>query len=266
MYGFICPVCGEVLNGTGSAYRCVNGHSFDAAKEGYVNLLLGSRSGSLTGDSAEMARCRRAFLSKGYYDALAEELCDIAERYGVGNRTLDICCGEGHYSSYFKKNRQNGEVLGFDLSREMVKRAAKQNKDVFYAVANMTSIPVADGSTDCAFHLFAPFYESEFSRVLSDNGILISVVSGERHLFELKELLYEKPYLNEVKEPSGGKMHLVEEYELNRRVSIDGNEDITALFRMTPYGSHTPENGLRRLTEIEKLDITLSFHFFIYRK
>ena len=90
MYGFICPVCGEVLNGTGYAYRCVNGHSFDAAKEGYVNLLLGSRSGSLTGDSAEMARCRRAFLSKGYYDALAEELCDIAERYGVGNRTLDI--------------------------------------------------------------------------------------------------------------------------------------------------------------------------------
>ena len=61
-------------------------------------------------------------------------------------------------------------------------------------------------------------------------------------------------------------MHLVEEYELNRRVSIDGNEDITALFRMTPYGSHTPENGLRRLNETEKLDITLSFHFFIYRK
>lgn len=266
IYNFICPVCDAPLERVGGAFGCSGGHSFDIAKEGYVNLLTGSRSGALTGDSADMARCRRAFLSKGCFDVLSNELCRIAEKYGVKDSVLDICCGEGHYSSFFKDHIPESNVLGFDLSREMVKRAAKQNKNVGYAVANMTSIPVPDGSVDFAFHLFAPFCASEFMRILSPNGILVSVVAGTDHLIELKELLYDKPYLNDVRDPSDGESQIVEEYDLKDKINLRSNEDIRALFNMTPYCHHTPPSGMQKLARADSLDVSLCFHIFIFGK
>jgi hypothetical protein len=35
-----CPVCGEKLAPFGQALKCPNGHSFDVARQHYVNLLL----------------------------------------------------------------------------------------------------------------------------------------------------------------------------------------------------------------------------------
>ncbi len=265
-YGFICPVCGSPLKNTGASFVCGCGHSFDIAKEGYVNLLTGSKPGALTGDSADMARCRRAFLSKGYFDALSRELCRIAERHGASGRVLDICCGEGHYSSFFKNRFPESNVLGFDLSREMVKRASKQNRSVGYAVANMTSIPVADGTVDCAFHLFAPFCKPEFTRILTADGILVSVVAGAEHLFELKELLYDIPYLNEVRDPSEGGMQIIEEYDVNDRICLNTGEDIRMLFNMTPYCCHTPPSGVERLAAADSLNVSLCFRIFVFQK
>mgnify|MGYP003057234303 CR=1 FL=1 len=34
----ICPVCKEKLIKENKTFRCVNNHSFDCAKQGYVNL------------------------------------------------------------------------------------------------------------------------------------------------------------------------------------------------------------------------------------
>ena len=48
-----CPVCGEKLNIFGKTLKCDNNHSFDFAKQGYVNLLLTSKSGDKKGDSRE---------------------------------------------------------------------------------------------------------------------------------------------------------------------------------------------------------------------
>jgi 23S rRNA (guanine745-N1)-methyltransferase len=37
---FACPVCREALLRADRLYRCINGHPFDIAREGYLNLLL----------------------------------------------------------------------------------------------------------------------------------------------------------------------------------------------------------------------------------
>ena len=34
----LCPICGKPLSSDGKCFRCENRHSFDIAKEGYVNL------------------------------------------------------------------------------------------------------------------------------------------------------------------------------------------------------------------------------------
>ena len=64
---FICPVCREAFQRYGNSYKCRNGHCFDIAKQGYVNLLTGSKGGN-HGDNRLMTSARRAFLNKGYYD------------------------------------------------------------------------------------------------------------------------------------------------------------------------------------------------------
>ena len=36
---YICPICKKSLRLNNKSYRCESNHSFDQAKEGYVNLL-----------------------------------------------------------------------------------------------------------------------------------------------------------------------------------------------------------------------------------
>ena len=100
-----CPVCGEKLNIFGKTLKCDNNHSFDFAKQGYVNLLLTSKSGDKKGDSRESAHARREFLQKGYYSFLRDYV-----NSKLNGTVLDICCGEGYYDEY------SGELYGFDIS------------------------------------------------------------------------------------------------------------------------------------------------------
>ena len=57
---FICPVCKNELNKAGKSFICSNGHCFDMAKSGYVNLLLKSTGGN-HGDNKLMVSARRDF-------------------------------------------------------------------------------------------------------------------------------------------------------------------------------------------------------------
>ena len=71
----ICPVCGEKLNRLDRSYRCPNRHSFDIARQGYVNLLTVNQKHSLNpGDTRQQVLSRRAFLEAGYYEPILNTL------------------------------------------------------------------------------------------------------------------------------------------------------------------------------------------------
>ncbi|MEO3771540.1 putative RNA methyltransferase [Micromonospora sp. B9E7] len=86
-----CPVCGEplaeVTAGTARALRCPRRHSFDIARQGYVNLLAGRA--PHVGDTAEMIAARADFQAAGHYDvisaALAAAATDAVDRPGTTN-------------------------------------------------------------------------------------------------------------------------------------------------------------------------------------
>ena len=147
----ICPVCGNPLEFENRVARCSMGHCYDISKEGYINLLRSGKSGNLIGDDKASARCRRDFLNKGYYSVLREYL-EVLFSQKCGN-VLDICCGEGYYTSALGK-LDGLDVYGFDISKEMVRLASKRGNATCF-VANMAWIPVADNSFDFCTHLFA---------------------------------------------------------------------------------------------------------------
>lgn len=250
----ICPVCRQALFRQGNSLKCINNHSFDFSKDGYVNLLLTSKSGDKTGDSKESARARHTFLKKGYYGclkkAISEKMCGTV---------LDICCGDGYYDD------SSSSLYGFDISKEMVRLAARNNKNGNYFVANLASIPVMSESVDTAIHLFAPFNEKEFSRVLKKEGRLYSVTPGKNHLFEMKSIVYDKPYKNDEKTPDVTLLEVVSKQRITEKVEI-GTEDLKTLFSMTPYFYRTSPENKARLNNVDFIKLTVDFIITEYRK
>lgn len=267
MKGIICPVCGKELNKADGALKCQTGHSFDIAREGYCNLVAGThKKGSLMGDSRDMALSRRAFLEKGYFDSLLEGLISIIKSHNADLPNIaDICCGEGYYSRKIAEEIPC-RAIGFDLSRDMVKLAAKKKSNCTYLVANLARIPLKDKDTDIALNLFAPFHQKEFTRILKDDGIIISVVAGKDHLFEIKEILYDTPYKNDERPPQADSLKIREKIKITKKLRLASKEDIDALFRMTPYYYRTSDKDKEKLSAFGELEVTTDFAVFIYEK
>ena len=289
----LCPVCAHELELGERMARCPAGHTFDRAREGYFNLLRSSKSGDRTGDPKAAARSRRDFLDRGYYQILRDGLVDLVDELAgaspcAGGRSaagrsvserpaacptakvpdttklLDICCGEGYYTSALG-GIEGVEAYGFDLSKEMVRLAAKRGGAVYF-VANMKAVPVADSSFDIATHLFAPFMEHEFARVLAPGGALITVIPGARHLLGLKEAVYDTPYLNDEKLPVTTQLVLEGSRKLAGSVVLETAEDIEAVFQMTPYYYRTSERDRAKLAGRTMLETPVEFVIGIYRK
>lgn len=259
----ICPVCGEKLTKTERLYMCENSHSFDMAKEGYVNLLTGKhKAGEFIGDNRDMARARRTFLEKGYYDFLADALCDNIKQC---DKLLDISCGEGYYTDYMRRKTE-AEVFGFDISKEMIRLAAKKYKQVEFFVANIAKIPVKSESVDVAVQICAPFSEKEFARIIKKDGILLSVVPGKRHLWGLKELLYENPYENNEDNTEYEYLEKTDSVTVKDTVTLSGQEEIMSLFAMTPYFYKTGEKDRQKLENAESLTTELEFVIRKFKK
>ena len=95
----LCPVCGGPLQCGSAPWVCENKHSFDVARQGYVNLLTVDRKHSLhPGDTREMVAARREFLEAGYYAPIAQTLRSLLSEFAPDAQSiLDAGCGEGYY-------------------------------------------------------------------------------------------------------------------------------------------------------------------------
>ena len=258
-----CPVCGQSLRLEQRTLRCPAQHAFDLAKEGYVNLLTGSKPADAMGDNKQAARFRRDFLNKGYYAPLRDALTAcFAGRRGT---LLDFCCGEGYYTAALGA-LPDLTVYGFDLSREMVRLAAKRNAELTLFVANLARLPVADGGFDWATLLFAPFQERALCRVLRRGGRLTLVIPGRRHLLGLKQAVYARPYEHDEVLPETQSLRLLRTEKHSARITLASQADIQAVFQMTPYYYRSSPADRQKLAALETLDTEIEFVLAEYEK
>ena len=214
-----CPVCGGALMPLGTSLRCPQGHSYDMAKEGYVNLLaIQKRHAADPGDGKAMVRARRAFLQ-----------------------------------------------AGFDLSKDAIRLAAKLLPEAAFAVGGSFSAPVRDGWADVLLNIFSPFAGQEFCRVLRSGGVLLYAVPTARHLYGLKEVLYDEPYENAEQQTEYSGFTLIGERTVTDTITVEGDQ-IRNLFAMTPYFWKTPHVGALRLAAKQSLTTEIGFRFLAYRR
>lgn len=265
---FKCPICGNSLTKDTNTYTCESSHTFDVAKEGYVNLLpVQQKSSKKPGDSYEMLKSRHEFLEKGYYRNLAETLIAIIKDLKPRS-LLDSGCGEGYYLQKLHRELTGVAICGIDVSKEAIRFATKRKLDVQLAVASAYQLPFFNESFDAAISIFSPVSTDELARVLSPNGKVIVVGPGPDHLKNLAKQLFGSaiPHEGNFNLLDGDpRFSLVAEQEVRSEVTV-AHKDISSLLGMTPYYWRTTPEQKQQLLEISKLDTPLQFCIKEYSK
>ncbi|MGN0688212.1 MAG: methyltransferase domain-containing protein [Oscillospiraceae bacterium] len=262
---FTCPVCGEklgldnapLLHFELNTAKCPKNHCFDISAKGYLNLLLPRHMNvSSPGDSKEMVAARRDFLNSGAYspllNALCEEINSVCSDFS-SPVIADCGCGESYYTAgiydYLAQNGKSPCVFGVDISKNALAAARVRTKgrDISMAVGSVFRLPILTGSVDLATVIFAPFMAKELHRILKKDGYVITAIPAARHLHGLRTVLYDEPRLNEVKPYEIDSFEFIGKREVSYTLSIDNQEQLNALFTMTPYFYKTSPKDSNKL-------------------
>lgn len=261
----ICPICSLPLTREERRYRCEQNHSFDMARQGYVNLLPVQQKHSRNpGDTREQVLSRRSFLESGAYRPIVEAVKTAAMRYSKGGPVLDVGCGEGYYAVRVAQ-ALDAELTGLDISKEAVRCAAAKYKGPAWVCGTAAHLPVSDGSVGVLMSMFALTIPGEFRRVLKEDGIFIQVLAAQDHLMGLKTIIYPEILLKDkdsVPELPG--FELLESVPVNFEFTAEG-EQIGNLLSMTPHFWRISAEGARRLKETTTLTDRASCVINVYR-
>lgn len=278
-----CPVCRKPLLPTATGYQCAALHSFDAARQGYVNLVLAHKKHSKEpGDDPGMIQSRRRFLDLGHYGkvsdginaaivAVLSELADPGEC-----NILDAGCGEGYYLQRLKEaltqSREAKRLIGYhgvDVSKYAVRQATQRDRAMAWFVASINDLPFVDGSLDIVLNVFSPANISQFARVLKSGGSLVFVGPGPKHLNGLRQIIY--PVAREHEAPSIT-AKAEEDFSLSAvsrityPLELTSNEIIMELLAMTPYYWNIDRETHARVAALQRLALEVDVEIRVFRK
>jgi len=265
-----CPHCGGGLRRSGGGLACARGHSFDAARQGYVNLVAGRP--PTAGDDREMVRARGEFFDAGYYAPLTAKLAEHAARWWDGGLVVDVGAGTGHHLAGVLDALPRAHGLAVDVSRYALRRAARAHPRAGAVGGDVwRALPLAAGSAGLLLNVFAPRNGPEFARVLRDGGTLLVVTPDARHLAELRSALgliaVDPRKAERLAAQLRGRFTAAGEERVAVELSLTRAEAAT-LVEMTPSARHVTaeelRSGLARMPE--PVAVTAAFRLSVYRR
>lgn len=238
-----CPTCAAVLHGATGRLVCDSGHSFDVARQGYVNLDSGA--GRHHGDTAAMVAARERFLAAGHYRPVVDALRPPVDDAPPG-LLVDLAGGTGWYAAQLLGDRP-GVVL--DVSTAALRRAARAHPHLAAVGADAWGrTPLADGAAGVVLSVFGPRTAAEVQRVLGPGGLVVVVTPGDDHLGEVRAVL---PMV-EVGADKGARLqeafaalHLVSRDHLTWTMPLPA-VDVRDLVAMGPSAHHVDPDDLAR--------------------
>lgn len=270
-----CPVCQQPLTQQENNLRCSAGHSFDRAKQGYWNLLLSHKKKSKDpGDNAEMVLSRRDFLDQGHYRQLSAQINQLVldNLPAEPSRILDMGCGEGFYTAALEQalseaGRQD-KLIGLDISKHAVKAACRRSKEIDWLVASGANIPVPAESLDGLTVLFSRLMPDAFAKPLKQDAFLLLAWTGERHLIELRELIYDEvraSHYDPVKQLDP-LFQLESITDVSYGFELNDNHSIQTLLGMTPHSQRMPQHKRDQFATLTDLSLTLDVKLGLFRR
>ncbi|MCX7085116.1 MAG: 23S rRNA (guanine(745)-N(1))-methyltransferase [Methylococcales bacterium] len=266
-HAYQCPICGEplIVSINQRSYSCSNRHSFDCAKEGYINLLpVQQKHSKEPGDNKVMLDARRLFLEASFYEPLAKAIALIINAIQTPNQPaniLDLGCGEGYYTRKISELCQSSALIklfGNDISKFAISAAAKKQKSAQFIVASSNKLPYVSNFFDVVIRVFAPSEATELCRIIKTSGYLITVTPGPRHLWQIKEHIYTnvKEHTEDAEIPDG--FTQLSSQRISYKISPNA-EQRAALLQMTPFAWSASEEIKAKLNALDELNIETDF-------
>jgi len=220
-----CPICHGALSRSGNSLVCEKRHCYDIARQGHVNFVPNQKDSFYT---KALFESRAAVFAAGVFEPVIAALeAAIARHVPAENPVLvDAGCGEGYYAKRVCPQRQMIRI-GFDISKEAVRLAARGQQETFFFAADLKNIPLADGCCDVLLDVFTPANYAEFGRVLGKDGVVMKLAPRSGYLRELREAAGD---LLRHKEYDGGD---VERY-VHERMEVLHQQAITYTMNVSP--------------------------------
>lgn len=278
-----CPVCRELTVRSEAGCQCANKHTFDAARQRYVNFMLAHQKHSKEpGDSRDMIQSRRRFLDRGHYDRLSDCINEAItrtlsgqEREGVYN-VLDAGCGEGFYLKRLKESLTRGNqdqvvfhYYGVDISKYAVQQATQRDRTINWFVASIIDLPFTRSSLDIVLNVFSPVNFPEFARILRDTGKLVIAHPGPRHLNGLREVIYPVAREHEetdLVEQAKGLFSFSNRTRINYQLELKSAGEIMDLLAMTPYFWNIDLSTRTRVEALDRLALDVDVMISVFSK
>ena len=239
-----CPLDGLPLVQDGRQVRCSKNHSYDIARQGYINLLpVQFKKSRDPGDSQSMVLARTDFLDAGFYQPVADKLLALLLDHSssINGRVtiLDAGCGEGWYTCQLDHGlRQAGvnvQLIGLDISKPAIQAAARRSRQLVWLVATNSRPPVLASSLDVVFSIFGYPYLNTLLPLLKPGGILISVTPGPQHLIQLRQQIYQQVDADDVGDEVADSESLLKSETLQFDIEQLAPEHVSNLLQMTPH-------------------------------
>jgi len=271
-----CPIDRLALIKKDHCYQCASGHSYDIAKQGYINLLpVQHKKSKDPGDSKAMVQARTNFLNAGFYHPVADNLSEIILN-NLGNNenlcVLDAGCGEGYYlnklinAAKSLNDDRNIAFAGIDISKPAIVTASKRTHLANWVVGTNSQPPFLSQSVDLIFCVFGFHSFSGFKTILKPGGKVILVEPGNRHLQELREIIYSEPSADksESKSVSDNDYTLVDTQTLEFKINLNSNQQILDLLTMTPHLFRASSEGKASIETMDSLCLTTDIMLSVF--
>ena len=276
----VCPHDAQPLTQRGQIYTCHSGHSFDRAREGYVNLLaVGDKASRDPGDSKDMVAARRRFLDTAAYAPIADALADAALAH-IATHTpdlafgiLDAGCGEGAYLHTLATRLAAApgpttiHLTGIDISKWAVRAAAKRAAPVTWIVASNRRPPLPPACVDLIVCVFGFPIWPGFAAVQPAGGCVILADPGPDHLLELRTIIYPQVQRHDVRPITDAHGYTqINERRLLAQAHLGTPPVIADLLSMTPHAHRTTASGRAALASRASVDVTIDVVLRTFRK
>jgi len=244
-----CPLCGGAFTKRENSLVCDSRHCYDIARQGHINFVPGQKEMFY---KKELFESRAEVFRAGVYAPVVQRLSEALSQFVPGENPVivDAGCGEGYYIKSVCPDRMMTRV-GFDLSKDAVRLAARGRSEALFFAADLKRIPLADGCADAVLDIFTPADYAEFKRVLKPQGLLFKLAPRSGYLRELRAAAGDRLRR---KEYDGGD---VERYA-HEKMNVLASETITYTMNVSPetVGHLARMTPMLAGVDIDALDLT----------
>ena len=265
-----CPHCAASIKIDAGVAKCEAGHSFDIARQGYVNFLT-SQTFIKNADTAAMVEARQKMHARPFFQNLAHQIAQVCDGLCRGMPSPVIVepgGGTGFYARAATQVVSSAVAVSFDISVHAAKVCARQSNRIAAVVADVWQPwPIGENSADIVLSVFSPRNIEETKRVVRAGGTLIVVAPEDHHLVELRSQFNALNIQHDKSETISallGNFTKIEQFVHQSTELLDGQAMCETLLS-GPNGHHLQAKDMEAILQSKPLDVTHSVSISVWK-